>query len=142
ALMSFLRQGNAPCMYALIDKLNRRGLFIPRISLRCFDTQIRAILSYGAQVWSSYFLSQLLDNPHDAQGRYGYFECAMEDRMVEIQRIFLRTLASVGRVPDNRLLFREFSQDPLHLYWATLVFRFWNRLVWGKNGIFYNVCVP
>ncbi|GIM01087.1 hypothetical protein Vretimale_5926, partial [Volvox reticuliferus] len=104
-------------MYALIDKLNRRGLFIPRIALRCFDTQIRAILSYGAQVWSPYFLSRLLDNPRDAQGRYCYFEGAMEDRMVGIQRTFLRTLASIGRVPDNRLLFREFSQDPLHLYW-------------------------
>ncbi|GIL89096.1 hypothetical protein Vretifemale_16963 [Volvox reticuliferus] len=111
-------------MYAVINKLRRKGLFIPRIALWCFDSQIRAILLYGVQVWGPHFLLQLLDRPRDTQGRYCYFDCAMEDRMVGIQRTFLRSLASVGRVPDNKLLFREFVQQPLHIHWATLVYRF------------------
>ncbi|GIL88800.1 hypothetical protein Vretimale_19606 [Volvox reticuliferus] len=126
-------------MYAVISKLRRKGLFIPRIALQCFDSQIRAILSYGVQVWGPHFLLQLLDRPRDIQGRYCYFDRAMEDRMVGIQRTFLRSLASVGRVPDNRLLFREFGQQPLHIHWATLVYRFWNKLVKAKNNIFHNV---
>ncbi|GIL54178.1 hypothetical protein Vafri_9765, partial [Volvox africanus] len=125
--------------YALINQLRRKGLFIPRIALMCFDTQIRSILLYGAQVWGPYFLLQLLDRPRDAEGRHCYFDRAMEDCMVGIQRTFLRTLASIGRVPDNRLLFREFSQEPLHLHWATLVYHFWNKLVRGKNSISHNV---
>ncbi|GIL46662.1 hypothetical protein Vafri_3597, partial [Volvox africanus] len=51
--------------------------------------------------------------------------------------LFLGLLPQLSefRTIDNR----EFSQESLHLDWATLVYRFWNKLVRGKNNISHNV---
>ena len=125
-------------MFALIRKLRRKGLMIPRIALRCFTTQIRSILSYGAQVWGPLFILQLVEGRPDINGRSCYFEKSLGNRMVALQKRFLRILAGVGLAPD-RLLFREFGQQPMHTHWAALIYRFWNKLVKAEGSIHHNV---
>ncbi|GIL92958.1 hypothetical protein Vretifemale_20407 [Volvox reticuliferus] len=111
-------------MYVLIHKLSRQGLLLPRIGLKCFDAQIRSILSYGVQVWGPERLLEVL-RAEDTAG-CGCFEKALKDPMVTLQQSFLRALAGVKVAPNN-LLFREFDQYPLQVFWAKLVFRFWTE---------------
>jgi hypothetical protein len=122
-------------MFSLISKLRRQGLLLPGVGLKCFNTQIRPILSYGAQVWGPDLLLQVLES---ANSRVSLFEKAVADRMVGLQRTFLRSLACVKTAP-NALLFREFDQHPLHVFWARLVFRFWNKLVESEGSIYHCV---
>ncbi|GLC60471.1 hypothetical protein PLESTB_001617100 [Pleodorina starrii] len=38
-------------VFALMQKLDRNRIWVPDLMLRCFDVQIRSLLSYGAEVW-------------------------------------------------------------------------------------------
>ncbi|GLC51883.1 hypothetical protein PLESTB_000558900 [Pleodorina starrii] len=126
-------------VFALVNKLRRRGLFVPRVALKCFDVQICAILSYGVQVWGPSYILQVVERDRDPQGRYCYFEKALENRMVGLQRMYLKMLAGLRKIPDNKILFREFGQRPLHVHWASLIYRFWNKLVDAKGSVFHRV---
>jgi len=41
-------------MFALSAKLDKLKLFAPDVRMRCFDTQVRAILLYGCQAWGPF----------------------------------------------------------------------------------------
>jgi exonuclease III len=123
-------------MHALTRKLRRQGLFLPSIGMRCFDSQVRSILSYGAQIWAPDALLKVVGVVPPTQ-RSEYFEKALEDRMVQLQRGFFRSLAGVQTSPD-RLLYKELGQMPLHLHWAELTFRFWNQLVKATGTIYHG----
>ena len=124
-------------MYALIKKLRRQGLFLPGVGIKCFHAHVRSILSYGAQIWAPDALLRVTLPLRGREQKYGYFERALKDRMVQLQRAFLRRIAGVSIAPD-RLLFRELDQSPLQVHWAELLFRFWNRLVKADGTIYQS----
>ncbi|GFR43131.1 hypothetical protein Agub_g4144 [Astrephomene gubernaculifera] len=75
--------------------------------------------------------------PAAADGRCLWFERALEDDLVKVQKDFLQELAGAQR-PTNRLLFREFGQRPLQQHWAALAFRFWNDLCQARDTIYHS----
>jgi len=126
-------------LFSLVSKLRRQGLFVPAVAVRAFDAQVRSILSYGVQVWGPAMVLQVLERgyPSNQEPRSCYFEYALQNRMVELQKSFLKQLTGAG-LPPNRLLFRESGQYPLQMYWAKLIFRFWNRLVEAKGTVYHH----
>ncbi|GLC46236.1 hypothetical protein PLESTB_001538400 [Pleodorina starrii] len=122
-------------IFSLINKLRRQGLLLPGVGLKCFNAQIRPILSYGAQVWAPDLLVQILEAD---ESRTCLFDRAVADRMVGLQLSYLRALACV-KTATTALVFREFGQHPLHLFWARLIFRFWNKLVESESSIYHHV---
>ena len=123
-------------MYALVKNLRRQGLFSPVVGIKSFHAYIRSILSYGAQIWAPDALLRITLPMRGQEQKCGYFERALKDRMVQLQRAFLRRIAGVSIAPD-RLLFRELDQNPLQVHWAELLFRFWNRLVKADGTIYH-----
>ena len=105
--------------YALHDKLGTHGMSIPHTAMLFYNTCIRSVFSFGAQVWSTPYLT-------------ASFATAMKHPMVVEQRAFMQRLAG-ARKPPSRLLYAEFAQLPFQHHWATLVFRFWNSMTSGDE---------
>ncbi len=40
-------------LFALLSKLRKQALLVPSLALRCFEVQVRSVLSYGAQLWAT-----------------------------------------------------------------------------------------
>jgi hypothetical protein len=105
--------------YALHDKLGAHGMSIPHTCMTFYNTCIRSVFSFGAQVWSTPHLTCC-------------FSVAMKHPMVVEQRAFMQRLAG-ARKPASQLLYAEFAQLPFQHHWATLVFRFWNSMTVGDE---------
>ena len=105
---------------ALIAKLAANGLSIPHTMLELYNACVRSVFSFGAQVWSTRFLT--CD-----------FATALKHDMVSEQRNFLRRVLGAQR-PSNAVLYMEMSQLPFQHHWAGLVLRFWNDLAEGAGS--------
>ncbi|GFR49039.1 hypothetical protein Agub_g11063, partial [Astrephomene gubernaculifera] len=121
-------------MFSLQRKLKRLGLLVPAVAVKCFDVQVRSILSYGVQVWGPDVVLKLMT---DCENSARYFDRSLRDPMVQLQREFLREIAGVKVSPD-KLLFKEFNQRPLHVFWLELFLRFWNDLVKQKDTVYHQ----
>ena len=132
-----LRASGERAMFALRKKLRKKGLMVPAVAMRCFNAQVRAILSYGAQVWAPDALLRVFNAAHVDGQRYGAFDRAIEHGMVRMQMEFMREVVGAAK-PTHELLFRELGCMPLHVHWAELVFRFWNQLVKAKGTIYHD----
>ncbi|GLC61571.1 hypothetical protein PLESTB_001771100 [Pleodorina starrii] len=126
-------------MFALLSKLRRQGLLLPSIGMKCFNAQVRSVLSYGSQLWGADLVLALLERgfPANEAPRSCYFEAATRDRMVKLQISFMKQLVGAA-VPPLQLLFRELGQMPLQLHWAESVFRFWNSLVEVTSTVYHS----
>ena len=126
-------------LFALRNKLSRQGLLLPSIGMRCFNAQVRSVLSYGSQVWGIDQVLVLLAKGYPASEapRSCFFELAIRDRMVKLQIWFMKQLVGAS-VPPLQLLFRELGQTPLQLHWAESVFRFWNSLVEDTGSVYHS----
>ncbi len=83
-------------MLALLSKLRRQALLVPRVALRCFEVQVRSVLSYGAQLWGAdAVIAVLAGGAHAGDGLSGCFERALQHPAVKLQREFLWALARV-----------------------------------------------
>ena len=105
--------------FSMSAKLSARGVHLPSAVMSFYNLCVRSTFSFGAQVWSTPFLT-------------ADFDSAMKHDMVGEQRQFMQRLVGAQR-PSNRLLYMELSQLPLQHHWAGLVLRFWNSLA-GKPG--------
>ncbi len=66
-------------MLALLSKLRRQALLFPRAALRCFEVQVRSVLSYGAQLWGpAAVIAVLAGGEHAGGGLSGCFERALQ----------------------------------------------------------------
>jgi hypothetical protein len=111
-------------VHLLRAKLAAHGLAIPGTAMTFFNTCIRNVLCFGAQVWSTPFLTS-------------DFDLAMKHPMVAEQRQYMQRLAGAQR-PNNRVLYMEFSELPLQHHWAALVIRFWNSMVRTPGTLCHN----
>ncbi|GLC39508.1 hypothetical protein PLESTM_000905900 [Pleodorina starrii] len=127
-------------MFSLLSKLRRQGLLLPFVGMKCFNAQVRSVLSYGSQLWGVDLVLALLERgyPANEAPRSCYSEVATRDRMVKLQIAFMKQLVGAS-VPPLQLLFRELGQMPLQMYWAESVFRFWNSMVENTSSIYHSV---
>jgi hypothetical protein len=126
-------------MFALLNKLRRQGLLLPGVGMKCFNVQVRSVLSYGSQVWGADQVLAMLSRgyPANEAPRSCYFEVAVRDRMVKLQILFMKQLVGAS-VPPLQLLFRELGQVPMQVHWAESVFRFWNSLVEVTSSVYHS----
>ena len=120
-------------MMALLGKLRRQALLVPRVALKCFEVQVCSVLSYGAQLWGPDAVVAVLAGGA-GHGFSGCFERALAHPAVQLQREFLWALARVKRC-SSRAVFREFKQRPLQYHWCELAMRWWNKMVKSKEVI-------
>jgi hypothetical protein len=151
-------------MYSLSGKLRTMRMWAPDIRMRCFDTQVRSILSYGAEIWGPDALCDMLDRaprwwkscsnmqggglpggpaarsappcpPRTARNKAeGPFEWCLDDPAVKLQLSYMRTICGVFR-PCHRLLFAELAQFPMHYHWARLALTFWARVAKEADSV-------
>ncbi|GLC35023.1 hypothetical protein PLESTM_000270700 [Pleodorina starrii] len=126
-------------MFSLLSKLRRQGLLLPSVGMKCFNAQVRSVLSYGSQLWGADLVLAMIERgfPANEAPRSCYFEAAIRDRMVKLQISFMKQLVGAA-VPPLQLLFRELGQVPLQLHWAESVFRFWNSLVEDTSNVYHS----
>jgi hypothetical protein len=130
-------------MFSLISKLDKLKLRAPDVRMRCFEVQVRSILSYGSEVWGPDALAEMLDGGPPPRRRdrsnlaEGLFEACLRDPMVKLQVAYMRRVVGAAR-PAHRLLFAELSQLPLHYFWLKQVVGFWNRLVKQPGAICHH----
>ena len=108
----------------LLARLSAAGLHIPHTVLQFYNTCVRPVFSFGAQVWSTSYLT-------------GSMEVALKHPMVVEQCAFLRRVIGAQKA-SNVVALMELSQLPMQHHWAGLVFRFWNKLVKHTNTLFHN----
>ncbi len=131
-------------MFGLMGKLRKQRLWAPDIWLRCFDGQVRPILSYGCEIWGVDALDEMMRGGPPPRRRdrcnlaEGWFEYCLSDPAVKLQIAYMRTVCGAHR-PTHRLLFAELSQLPLHFYWASQVCGFWNRIVRQAGALAHDV---
>jgi hypothetical protein len=79
-------------MLALLSKLRRQALMFPRLALRCFEVQVRSVLSYGAQLWGpDAVIAVLAGGAHAGVGLSGCFERALQHSALGLAQLnFLR----------------------------------------------------
>ena len=111
-------------VHLLRAKLAAHGLAIPYTAMTLFNTCIRNVLCFGAQVWSTPFLTSDFDQ-------------AMKHPMVAEQRLYMQRLVGAQR-PNSRALYMELSELPLQHHWAALVFRFWNSMVGSSDSLCHS----
>ena len=109
--------------HALRSKLSTCGIRVPGLVMLFWNSCVRTVLSFGAQVWATSHLS--CD-----------FDAAMRHPMVLEQRRWLQRMVGSHR-PPTLPLFMELSQLPLQHHWAGLIFRFWNDLVDDTSSLFH-----
>ncbi|GLC47024.1 hypothetical protein PLESTM_002009800 [Pleodorina starrii] len=120
-------------LFALSAKLDKLKLFSADVRMRCFTTQVRAILLYGCQAWGPFVIAEALERASSGRRRdnnnlaEGLFEACLRDDAVQLQVIFMRQIVGAAR-PAQRLLFAEMAQLPLQYYMAKQVVGFWNRV--------------
>jgi hypothetical protein len=125
-------------MFSLIGKLRRLRISAPDVWMRCFESHVRSILSFGCEVWGPDALAEMMAGGPPPRRRdsdnlaEGWFEACLHDPAVQLQVAFMRTTAGAHR-PAHRLLFAELSQFPLHYTWAKQVIGFWNRVANQKD---------
>ena len=107
--------------HSLWAKLSAHGLHIPSTVLQYYNLCVRSIYSFGAQVWSTPFLTCNL-------------QAATNHDMVKEQLAFMRKVSGAYSA-SKEALFLEFSQLPLQHHWAGLVFRFWNNMVNSSHSL-------
>ena len=100
--------------HAVAAKLAAHGMHVPHTSMVFYNTCVRSVFSFGAQVWSTPYLT-------------ADFDVAMRHEMVKTQRDFMQRLVGASS-PPSRVLYMELSELPFQHHWAGLVFRFWNSL--------------
>ncbi|GLI62404.1 hypothetical protein VaNZ11_005012 [Volvox africanus] len=137
-LMNCLELDSGLCFLLSINFVVK-DYFILSLGLSAFIYKLGLFCLMGLRYVSinPYLIRQVIE-PGILEVQEGYFERSMCDRMVKLQRSFLRTVAGVKMV-TNSLLFRELFQDPLHVFWAKLVFSFGNKLVALKDTIYNSV---
>jgi Reverse transcriptase (RNA-dependent DNA polymerase) len=124
-------------MHALSANMDRLKLFSPDLRVRCFNTQVRSILSYGCEAWGPDVLEEAMQGGpvlrrRDYRNRAeGVFEACLKDPAVKLQTTFFRHTVGACR-PAHRLLYAEMGAYPLHEFWARMVIGFWNRV--AKQG--------
>jgi hypothetical protein len=124
--------------YALCHRLDVCKIWAPAARLKCFDVQVRSVLSYGAELWGPDKLVELFRlAPGQRKIKESPFDLALRDPMVSLQKQFLTRCVGV-RAPPMRLLFRELSQLPLHCFWFGLALSFWNRLVAAEGTVYHD----
>ncbi|MFY7873745.1 MAG: RNA-directed DNA polymerase [Limnohabitans sp.] len=116
-------------MFGLIGKLRKLKMAAPDVWLRCFDTHVGSILSFGCEVWGPSALTVMMKGGRSDAGNLarGWFEGCLVDPAVKLQIAYMRTVAGALR-PAHRLLFAELSAMPMHFAWAQRVVKFWNRI--------------
>jgi len=129
-------------MFSLCSKLDKLKLFAPDVRMRCFATQVRAILLYGCQAWGPFALVEVLNRVERRRDSNnlaeGLFEACLHDDAVQLQIMFMRQIVGAAR-PAHRLLFAELAELPLHYYLVKQVVRFWNRLQTQKGTVAHAV---
>ena len=93
-------------MFALRNKLRRQGLSFPSVGMKCFNTQVRSVSSYGSQVWGVDLVLAVLEKGYPASEapRSCYFEVAVRDRMVKLQIWFMKQLVGASVPPPSATL--------------------------------------
>ena len=110
--------------HSLWSKLSAHGLHIPSTVLQYYNLCVRSIYSFGAQVWSTQYLTC-------------NFQSATKHDMVKEQLAFMRKVSGAYNA-SKEALFLEFSQLPLQHHWAGLVFRFWNNMVNSNDSLCHS----
>jgi hypothetical protein len=131
-----LAEAGRRALYALLARLDACRIWAPATRIRCFETQVRAVVSYGAEIWGPDKLLGLLNAsesaPAGARSQESVFERAFKDPAVQLQWVFLKRCVG-AKAPARHVVFKELGQWPLHHYWLQLACGFWNRLVAAKD---------
>jgi hypothetical protein len=105
----------------LQGKLAAHGMYIPGLVMAFHRTCVQSVMSFGAQVWGTAFLT-------------ADFDVAAGHELVKAQFNFMRRVVG-AHTPSSRLLCVELGELPLQHHWAGLVFRFWNKLVGAQDSL-------
>jgi hypothetical protein len=130
-------------MCSLSAKLDRCKLWAPDLRVKSFNTQVRSVLSYGAEVWGPDVLMEAVRGSRRRDSRNvasGLFEACLRDAAVRLQITYFRHTSGAMR-PTHRLLFAEMGALPLHEHWASLVVSFWNRTVKRPGSLVHEALV-
>jgi len=128
-------------MFGLSNRLDENRVWAPAVRLQAFDTQVRSVLCYGAEVWGpDRIVSVLRLGKGVLPAGKSYFDLALEDGMVQVQRDFCLRCAGLKQVP-YKLLYRELSQLPLQYFWLRLALCFWNKIVKSRGSVYHDVLV-
>ena len=123
-------------LFALLPRLDACSVWSPGVRLQCFETRVRAVLSYGSELWGPDKVIELLriteQWPVGRDLQTSVFDRAMKDPAVRLQWLFLKRCAGVKTAP-RLCVFRELGQWPLHVFWLRMACQFWNRLVRGRS---------
>lgn len=120
-------------MFGLIAALNKRRIHAPDVRMRAFDTQVRAIATYGCEVWGTDVLEDAINGGpfwNRARDRLnlaeGMFEAALKEPITKLQITFMRSCVGMKR-PAHRLLFAEMAQLPVQYFVCSQLVGFVNR---------------
>lgn len=105
-----LAMSGSKALHALRRRCAELGISCPSLTIELFDSLVRPVLSYGAEVWATQFLTGS-DNPCDS-----------------IHLSFLRRILGVRAGTPSVVVLAELGRFPLTVFWGKLMARFWSRL--------------
>jgi hypothetical protein len=123
-----LRAAATRARFALQRSITRLGPLPPTTQLRLFDTLVRPVLMYGAQVWGAEYLKLPPPRPPDPPEGARPPTLAPRGLLDTVVYDFLRFVSGTGRTAPSWVLLQDFSVLPLQSHLAAYVFRMWNSL--------------
>jgi hypothetical protein len=113
ATVPMLKSSAVRAVSALRQRCISAKLHQPAVLFRLFDALVMPILTFGSEIWGTWFgsLSNCLDSPLD-----------------KVHTSFIRASFKLRSTTPLLMLYREFGRCPLALHWWARVFKFLQRL--------------
>jgi len=98
-------------MFGMMRRCAVLGITDIKLKAQLFDTLVRPILSYGCEVWGTYYMH------------------SVAPELEKVHKLFLRKLLQVRTSVSDFVVLSEVGRFPLNFCWQKQILKFYNRMV-------------
>ncbi len=127
-----LSQKAIKAMFAIKQSLFQSNIFDPNSMLKCFDSMVRPIMTYGCEIWGLSCTERTKDRLLSVKS--ALFPCE------NIELRMLKQILGVHRKTSNSAVFSEFGRVPLRLYIISQILKYFSRMkLQSKNTLLNKI---
>ncbi len=125
-----LSQKAIKAMFAIKQTLFQSNIFDPKSMLKCFDSMVKPIMSYGCEIWGLSCAEKTKDKLLSV--KKALFPCE------NIELRILKQILGVHKKSSNAAVFSEFGRVPLRLHIISQILKYFYRMKLQSKNLLLN----